>query len=328
MKTFSIIIMTAICMLACTAQGEPEPLRLSGGFIQYWKGMETWGKDKWHPVLEAMQKAGMNTVVIQQLAAETDTGKTEWYMAEGADATTVILDYAAQHGMVVYVGLYRHLLNGDTGSTDPVFLKRAEKDNLEVAEAAAKKYGSSEAFAGWYIPLEPWTSNKATLMAFKPFFQSVSKGCKNLVNKQVAFSPFVNLCPASLEIVQAAYKELLPDSGLDLLMLQDGVGARNLDDAGVKKNAKYFEAVGSACEAANILFWANVECFTSFNGNSPAKPGRFLLQRKSVPTAKAVVTFDFLHYMNPVDFPDSWGSEWKKEMKALYDAYMKEITPP
>lgn len=308
----------------------PPPPRLCGGFIQYWRPMETWGEDHWHPVLDAMVEAGMIVIVIQQLASEDASGHVEPFMAEGQDATKVILEYATNHGMQVYLGLLFNRLNGSTESKNLDLEDTAQK-NINLAKTVATRYGGYPAFTGWYIPLETWTSAPQTyLMTFKPFFQTVSRACKDLANKPVAFSPFVNSLYGSegeISEVTTTYQAFLTGSGLDILMLQDGVGARNLDPSDVPANAVYFDAMGTACAEAGVEFWANVESFTDYGSDcrTPADPERFKLQRHCIPKAKHAITFDFFHYMNPYIFLKSMDQARQEAMKTLYRAYLEEI---
>ena len=310
----------------------PRPPRLCGGFIQYWQPMETWGEDHWHPVLDAMVEAGMTVIVIQQLASEDDSGKVTPYMADGQDATTIILRYAAEHGMRVYLGLLFNRLNGDLGSADPnrLDLEDTADKTINLARIVASRYGDYPSFTGWYIPLETWTSEPQTyLMTFKPFFQTVSRACKQLADKPVAFSPFVNSSGETdqqIREVQAMYQEFLTGSGIDVLMLQDGVGARNLSLEALPPNGAYFEAIGAACATVGVGFWANVESFIDEGNNcrKPADPERFKLQRHCIPTAEYAITFDFFHYMNPYVFLKCMNQARREAMKTLYRAYLEE----
>lgn len=79
-------------------------LRLDGTFIQYQPWMMELDADAWQRELEAMQRAGLRTIVIQWLAHNDRTFIPQ--QADVADPTEIILSFADRHGMEVVLGLY------------------------------------------------------------------------------------------------------------------------------------------------------------------------------------------------------------------------------
>src|ERR1043166_2401299 len=74
------------------------PVRLSGGFIQYWNSMvngpNRLTREQWIDVVKAMYEAKLDTIIIQNLALRNPKFESS-FIREGADdATEAILDYA------------------------------------------------------------------------------------------------------------------------------------------------------------------------------------------------------------------------------------------
>jgi hypothetical protein len=300
---------------------------LSGGFIQYWGGMETWGADRWHPLLDRMTAVGLSTVVIQRLRSEADDGAIHDFIAEAPDATDVILAYADNHGMDVYVGLMTHRLNGDPRSSQDAYLAAAAKDNNAVASRAWPRYGKHKSFRGWYIPLEPWMAvyNDHELGGWHAFLSSVARHCRTLSGpRSVAFSPFIDENAAPPDSVAKIYKKMLEGTGVDVLALQDGAGERCKGPADV---GPWYVALTAALAGSGTQVWANVENF-EWSGvcrESERVPATWDKLKARIaaaaPQVAKTVTFDFFHYMNDAVPLDSWGPDRRNRAAALYAAY-------
>jgi len=124
----------------------------------------------------------------------------------------------------------------------------------------------------------------------------------------VLISPFINAENAgriSPERTRVVYTEILQDTGIDFLALQDGVGAGHIsvDDPDLPV---YFEKMCAACTANDIEMWVNIENFTIPEGEkdkpkprlTAADSARLLKQLNLAQGGSRIVTFDFFHYMN------------------------------
>jgi len=308
----------------CANTPHPARLRLDGGFIQYQGWMMKLDAPGWQQELDAMRKAGMRIIILQQLQ------QGDWRFIpdspQAPDPTQIILNYADARRMQVFIGLAN-----DSGWWKSRhwndYLDSAAARNMALADEIWKRYGTHRSFAGWYLPQEMWEGpfTDEQIAQARSFFRRVSDHCKSLSKnapKPVAISPF-HKARVTPDEVEKLYTDFLRGAGVDILMLQDGVGAKGWDDMIEEKVVPYFAAFGRACRASQVEFWANVECFKSVGTTlsgvkelAPADAGRLNRQMTAVaPYVRRLVTFDFFHYMSPF--------RQDERARKLYDGYLK-----
>lgn len=284
--------------------GTPAGVRLDGTFIQYQGWMTKLDAGAWQRELEVLQRARLRLIIVQWVQYNQNRFLPT-NAAPETDLTELLLAYADREGLQVFLGLAM-----DDGwwnqSTDSRYLNRTADALGGVAEEVWRRYGAHRSFAGWYIPQEPWdgeySDGQTTLL--RRFFRQVSDRCKQLSGgKPVAFSPFFSgrSTPAGLELF---YRKLLEGSGLDILMLQDGVGARGWDAEVAERVTPYFRAVSRACLQTGVAFWSDLESFRLAGSDParfvPADIGRLCQQLTAeAPWVQRIVTFDFFHYLSP-----------------------------
>ena len=292
-------------------------LCINGGFIQYQSWMMALPTHQWHLELAAMRRARMNLVVLQFL--ENDGTSFIPTKPGELDATQCILAYAALHHMKVIIGL----------STDDAWWMRWNDPDYLAAEAQRcdaladtvwKRYGHYPSFAGWYIPQEMWDAQYSKTQAdqLNRFLHTVSSHCHHISgNKLVSIAPFFSHNATTRQIT-TNYTTILKNSGVDVLMLQDGVGARNWHDDVAGNVVPTFKAFRRACLKTGTTLWSDMESFQTTarptDGMVPASVGRIAQQLTAeAPYVSKFVTFDFFHYMSPYR-----GAA----QSALYHAYL------
>jgi hypothetical protein len=140
----------------------------------------------------------------------------------------------------------------------------------------------------------------------------------------VAFSSFFS-ARYTPQYVEYAYRELLRDTGIDILMVQDGRGARLWWDY-AQNIPPYVQAFRSAAAANHAVVWSIVETFdihehtTGFSplgqlnvaqSFTPASYAQILEAAKvQQPLVQKLIQFDFFYYMDP---------EQGAAQKALYE---------
>lgn len=334
MKTLVSLVAWLAC-LACfffappRVLAAPSALRLSGSFFQYQSEMLGWPPETWQAVLGQMKELKMNTVIVQMLVQENNDGSLHSFIGPNGqpDATETILNYADTNGFHIFLGLYLPNWNHDmTGSN---FLFETQSRMATVAQQAWDRYLSGNrhsSFAGWYLPYEPWTANyqPAEVQRLRSFFQGVHTSCQLISGDMpLAVSPFISsLRPPPCQVEQL-YRQLLDQSGIDILLLQDSVGAQQWENDIVSRVAPYFEAFQNACTATGVRFWANLESFRISGGVfGPCDATRLRKQfDAAAPFVAEFVTFDFLHYMNSVAFLNSWDQSRRNRMQQLLSDY-------
>jgi|GEM_PF-720059 len=328
MRLIKLIIIAALigaCATAKAAAARPAEtergLRLHGTFIQYQPWMMQLDVVAWERELEAMRRAGLRTIVIQWLARNDGTFMPD--PAGGLDPTETILTYADRHEMEVFLGLFMD--DGWWNWTPATGLpERLVARTRTTAEQAWARYGRHASLAGWYIPPEPADSLASECIpALRTFLRDTSDLCKRLSGgRAVAFSPFLT-GQADPQQVERTYADLLAGAGIDIVLLQDGVGARNWDATVHSRVVPLFRAMRDACLSAGAELWSDVEIFHN-ESNDPAKP-RFIpsdtqrLARQlaaEAPFVDRFIAFDCFHYMSPYR---------GERQRAFHEAYVRDF---
>lgn len=328
-----------ILALTFVASGAPRQAgaRLSGGFIQYKSEMMSgMDKSKWKSTLKAMRDIKLDTLILQ--FHQHDGTKFIPESRNGIDPTKIILDYAKDNGMQVFVGLkYDTRWYGNW--RDQKYLEQVAADNKQLAKQLWERYGKNRAFAGWYVPQEMWNEdyNAQELEQLSRFFRDVGDECRKLApGKPVAVSPYFNPGFGFLgaDAFAQRYAQFLKGAGLNVVMLQDSVGARTIDPEEFEdKLLPFYRALQAAVQQNGAEFWGNAESFEIVpnqpdeNKLQPTEPARLAKQiNAGSPYVRKLVTFDFFHYMNPHGF--TYGDvNYRDRQKRLYEGYKSLFVP-
>jgi hypothetical protein len=300
---------------AAEGSNAPATRRIEGTFVQYQDWMMSMDAAAWRRELDAMREAGIDLVIVQWLEHENK----RFVPADSAacDPTRAILEYADEHGMRVFVGLAT-IDRWHERITYPDYLERAATLSMRLAGQAWTRYGRHPSFAGWYVPqeLRYYDFKDEHVAALRGFLRRQSDHCRALSGgKPVA----VSSCLAqstSPEAFRRVFAPVLSGSGVDIVILQDGVGANRWEKQMAAKVVPYFGAMREICEEEDIALWSDIEIFrhrTTGRGREPAPIERVLAQIDAEsPFVESFVMFDFFHYMSPAR-----GEEQKK----LYEDY-------
>ena len=291
---------------------------IEGTFLQFWASMREVSATQWAKELDAMRAAKMHTIILQWTQADGTN------LFEPPDPFPTILDMAHGRGMRVVFGL-RH--DGrwwrEWGSAE--YLREEARESVTLAREVHRRYGEHPAFAGFYIPYELWDGSFTDVQVenLRAMLRSISRACRQMASgKPVLLAPFFAglLSPERFEQL---WVKLLQGRAVDVVALQDGVGARGWDEQIEQRVPPYFAAMQKACRAQGVKLWCDLECFRLTNANpsrpefAPANAERVIRQLRVVsPYVERVVTFDFYHYMSPYR---------GEAQKALYTAYLKAV---
>lgn len=287
-------------------------------FLQFWWGMRDIGEAEWEREIKAMHTIGIHTIILQWIQAD---GKN---LYEPPDPFPQLLDIAHKHKMRVVFGL-RH--DGrwwrEWGNAD--YLQEEAKESVAIAREVYRRYGKHPTFAGFYIPYEIWDGSftESQVRQIAQLLRTVGHACRQIApGKPVFVAPFfAGLLPP--ERFEQLWLALLKDRPVDVVALQDGVGARGWDGEIEQRVSPYFAAMQRACRQRGVKLWCDLECFRLTN-NDPSRPAfapasaeRIIRQLKAVsPYVERVVTFDFYHYMSPYR---------GEAQKALYEGYLRLV---
>lgn len=179
----------------------------------------------------------------------------------------------------VYVGLIndeKFVTYGQWDKPQCLNLPRQFEDNKRFAEVVWSRYGKKPgtartrpSFKGWYLPQEMWNEpyTEEQIKGFRNFFTAVSKRCKELSGGlPVTVSPFFNPKLLGAEAFAETYGRFLKSgnetAGIDIVMLQDSVGAKKIPyDEIPAVVGGYNGAMRRKLDALGLKFWGNVESY-------------------------------------------------------------------
>ena len=311
-------IALSMVLLVPPAPGEAGPPRLGGGFIQLQGWMMDMSPDDWKRELEAMRDVGLETIIIQYL----QYGGHSFIPSDerATDPTREILRFADAHGMRVFLGT-----RADDGwwRWNAAYLDRSLAERKILIKTIHARYAAHRSFAGWYFTEEvSGNLSPERVRLLRGYFRSQSDYCKSLRAQPVAFAPyFSHLTP--LESMRKIYDELLDGAGIDVMMLQDGVGARGWDRDLEERIVPFFRMFRTVCDRRGVALWSDLE---SFQRKDPAREGGFIATtpdrlirqlRAVAPYVDRIVTFDFFHYMSP------YRGERQRQLYEGYRRYLR-----
>ena len=342
-KSLLFILFSIFSLVACKKENNEEivceypqqttPKALTGTFVQLF-GKDNWSEAQWDEFLTEIKDLGMNTLIVQYTAFKNAYNNITWFNSANTFTATKskhtlerVLASAQRKGIEVHIGLHFD----DTywyHQTDVVWLQTQANYCIAIAEEIQAQFGTHVAFKGWYIPHEPepnaYNTDEKVRLFREHFVDRISNRLHQLNNKPVSIAAFWNSSLSTPEQLQHFMAEL-SKSNLQIIMLQDGVGAQHVT---FNRLASYYEAAqrGLFEENKNYkgVFWSDLETFASPNGEYPFHPATFdrvkqqLETALSIPKVSKIVSF---HYFDDM----STKSPHKAKADALREAYKNYI---
>ena len=342
-KILLFILLCTSCLIACKKENNEEivceypqqtnPKALTGTFVQLF-GKDNWSEAQWDEFLTEIKDLGMNTLIVQYTAFKNATNNITWFNSANTFTATKskhtlerVLASAQRKGIEVHIGLHFD----DTywqHQTDVAWLQIQANYCIAIAEEIQAQFGTHVAFKGWYIPHEPepnaYNTDEKVRLFREHFVDRISNRLHQLNNKPVSIAAFWNSSLSTPEQLQHFMAEL-SKSNLQIVMLQDGVGAQHVT---LNRLASYYEAAqrGLFEENENYkgVFWSDLETFASPNGEYPFHPATFdrvkqqLETALSIPKVSKIVSF---HYFDDM----STKSPHKAKADTLREAYKNYI---
>jgi hypothetical protein len=300
LRVFALVSAAALLAAGCGPDTRRGPI--AGTFIQYQDWMMKMDARDWRRELDAMRRAGISFVIVQWL----QMNDSRFIPADdkAVDPTRIILEYADDHGMKVYIGL-AHADLWWTRLRDQRYLDRAAHASARVANEAWARYGTHRSFAGWYLPQELRDASYPPrhIDALRTFMKGLGDHCRALSGtKPVLISPSMSGLVAP-DMFERSYASLLSGSGVDVVIFQDGVGARGWDGDLEQRVVPYFKAMRAACRTAGVELWSDIEVFEHAGKPPRSVPASIERIRRQIdaesPYVESFVMFDFFHYMSP-----------------------------
>lgn len=342
-KSLLFILFSIFSLVACKKENNEEivceypqqttPKALTGTFVQLF-GKDDWSEAQWDEFLTEIKDLGMNTLIVQYTAFKNASNNITWFNSANTFTATKskhtlerVLASAQRKGIEVHIGLHFDD-NYWQHQTDVAWLQTQANYCITIAEEIQAQFGTHVAFKGWYIPHEPepnaYNTNEKVRLFREQFVDRISNRLHQLNNKPVSIAAFWNSSLSTPEQLQHFMAEL-SKSNLQIIMLQDGVGAQHVT---LERLASYYEAAQHGLFEENNnykgVFWSDLETFASPNGEYPFHPATFdrvkqqLETALSIPKVSKIVSF---HYFDDM----STKSPHKAKADALREAYKNYI---
>lgn len=282
------------------------PSRFSGSFLQPWL-VDSWTSHQWQIEFEAMREVGIDTLILQWTADSGEhttiypSGLSGYVQNTVRDAVGETLHWADQYGVNVYLGLNE---DGDWWTKyaiDSVWFLDRMGVGRDLVTDIWQRYSHHASLAGWYIALEPWnsTSNPDVLGTLANGFSLVCDQAHALTEKPVMIAPFYNVTFGQTPTQWTdTWATLLAHTQLDIIALQDGVGAAHATTGDLPT---WFGATLQAIKQGRprTRLWSDTE--TYLIANYVTMPvNEFVADIKAVaPYVEAFTSFSFNHYISP-----------------------------
>ena len=303
--------------------------QFNGTFIQSWLCL-WWSDEDWQEEIRYMKEAGIESLILQDLASFTGEGAEVYYPSElacfaGCAQECDVLDAALRNcqgsGIKVFVGLADYADWWIWGGIKPAYQTVCENMAEMVTEIYNNYYGSySDTFCGWYFT--PELNNVPT---HKLSFGCILKGFNTVIdranelnpNLPMLLSPYYTeyLAVPSLLATYPMWKTFFQKAHLrdgDIFAPQDAVGAQWTPFDRVEDVWKMYSAAVKTCPK-KIRLWANCENMTVARKTLPFMPPATLEKTNQTATldrfvkqmeiashyAENIITFSYNHFYSP-----------------------------
>ncbi len=331
-------ILAFIAALYSAPSGETEKKcnpEFNGTFIQSWMS-STWDNERWEKETSTMKEAGIEYLIIQDVANKS-TGKngqwTVYYESDvpalenavfPGDAVESALKACSKAGLKVFVGL---ALFDDFWTQGAITGQYRNMCSIaaEMVKDIYSKYGEKykDAFYGWYFT--PEINNVITCQIN---ISGIAKGLNKIIESINEVSPELPLLLSPFYAEYLSTGPVITLSNLvrffnkvnfrdgDIFAVQDAVGAKWVKEENLEMTWKMYSAAVESCDA-DIKLWANCENFSlafadsAFDGifTRPATENkgsitetldRFVWQMDmATKYAENIIVFSYNHYFSP-----------------------------
>jgi len=260
---------------------------------------QNWGEEEWSKDFDAMQKIGIDTVIIIRCGLrDRMVYPSKIIKREGNDdIARIFLKETEKRGMKLFWGLYDsgyYWLNGNW--------KKEVEINYKIIDEVLELYGNYKSFFGWYMAQEVG-KNELNII---DIYNHIGKKCKDITpDKPILISPYYyskkvtgndNFLTLDEHIKNwdIIFKNI---SGIvDICAFQDGTVYP------ITELRKWTEATRELCDKYNIKCWSNLE---TFSRDMPIKfPPIDIRELKEKMFAvqglvEKIITFEFSHFLSP-----------------------------
>jgi hypothetical protein len=272
---------------------------------------EMWGQE-----FNSMKELGINLWIYQWVGDSKNkttiypTRLTGYTQTTRDDQVELALSFAQKYGLQVFLGL---VFNDDwwqKEGTDRDWLLHEAQEMNAVADELYASYFTRypDTFAGWYINWEMdnfagynrRAKQKENMIEALQLVSDHLEGLNPSLPSSIA--PFFNAAGGAAAQAYGEFcYEVMSKTGVDILMLQDGIG---VEHATLDQLPEWYQQVCAGVRAAGKLCWSDLENFaTDSDGNLIPAPTERVIQQHQIAAqyVDRIVTFSFISYMSPND---------------------------
>ena len=218
----------------------------------------------WRAKVREMKALGIEYIVFM---ATANDGKADYpsklmplaYDSSRESPVSAIIDEAAREGMKVFMSI-GWAENQDDNLRNPAILNR----QLAIMEELAGLYGSSDAFYGWYLPVEDCLGPVLTDAAVVAVNKLVERAHKLTPGKKTLISPYGFFC---CRFDDPDFAKQIMKLKVDIIAYQDEVGCVR-EEFPMPRLKNAWREMKKIHDSTNIEFWGNCELFSWEKGTN------------------------------------------------------------
>lgn len=287
-------------------------------------------KERVEGEISRMAEMGVRDLVLHSAALEDDAHYSTdlpWLKRHGKeDGLELILSAADRRGISIY--LYGYDSAGYWENQNAEYYDTFAKKGIEVADEVYRKYGHHKSLAGFHLcPEFFYPANDELVSAWvdhyiKPFVAHVRKLNPKLL---ITTAPFVGRqFPCTTEHpgydstkAKEFWDKLLKDRCIDVVILQDGIGAdENIPGGSESRSCEFihtmFGDISEVCKKYDVQLWDDLEAFAAVGVCYPPHYSRTIRQLAAArPYAARFVAFEWLYLcpstgVSAVEYQQNW----------------------
>jgi hypothetical protein len=255
-----------------------------------------------------LRNVGIREIILQSVVDTKDKyavypTEIDGYSASDKDMILLALNAAKSVGVKVRIGLGENDDWWKKGWYDSSWLSKEAAISNKIFNEVFERYGCHEALVGWYIPYEFsefFVITKFQQRNLREFYKTLAKEIKRKSNLDIMIAPFYSSNKFKigyLELWIQVLENVLRNTGIDILALQDsvGVGYNTVDESKI-----LFNYTKQVTDNLGMALYADIETFSSTtNGNIPVAQEKISRQIAAVrPYVKGFVAFSINHFQN------------------------------
>ena len=341
-RTISAFALASLLLLGTGAEGGA----IDGTFIQLHRGVAERSAREWQADFKRAKELGGTVLIVQWTAEEPilyfqPAGEAPPRMTETYPTLERIFDAAEAEGMELIIGLqhspeyWEQIKSRDKVVRDFFRLRMARNERVQKALLAT--FGDRAAWTGYYIPdeIDDLSWRAAERLAHLRMYLQGMTGIlrRNDPARFVTASSFFRGRTAP-DLMAANLMDIVEGSGLDVLLVQDGIG---VGDPPIRYVPLYFDILariwnnaaeeGAGKDASDVKrgplpsLWCVIETFRQTSDPNepfaavPAPAARLAEQiRAARPHFERLILFTYSDYLNP-----DLGDEAKAGFGAIRD---------